>query len=138
MVAYRDQGTAPPHLTSPPLRGGEESHRAERASLLLQRRELVDERAEGGGGIELVAEVELVAMRPDLELLVDRDGTDLLNELVLRLLPEHLLLGGVGLGAGCIDLLVGDGAVREIGHRRRRGDDTARVKELSEIDVGNR
>src|SRR5579883_991687 len=122
-----------------PLRPqGAERGQAEPSSprLLLKRREFVDEGSESQRGIELVAEIELVPVRPDLELLVERHRADLLHELVLRLLPERLLLDGIRLATRSVDLLVRHVAVREVGDRRWRADDAARVEELREVDVG--
>src|ERR1700680_908779 len=122
-------------------RSGRRPPRASRAASLprlLQRTLLVDDRAERKRRVELVAVVEFVAVRPDLELLVERDRAHLRDELVLRLFPQRFLLGEVGGLAGAIDLLIGDAAMGEVGDRGRRADDAARVEELGQVYVGDR
>src|SRR2546423_8156062 len=122
-------------------RSGRRSHGrpGRRAGLrLLQRALLVDDRAERKRRVELVAVVEFIPVRPDLELLVERDRAYLLDELVLRLFPQRFLLGEVSGLAGAVDLLIGDAAMGEVGARGRRADDAARVEELGQVYVGDR
>src|SRR5450755_2855659 len=98
---------------------------------------LGDLRAEVYRVDQLVAVVHVRLVRPDLELLEQRHGADLVEDLALRRRPELLLLYQVRLRAGGIDLLVGHRAVREIRHRRRGADDRARVEELRQGHVGH-
>src|SRR5690349_994854 len=99
--------------------------------------QLRDLRAEVDRVDELVAEVDVRLVRPDLELLEQRHRAHLLQDLALRRRPELLLLGEIGLGARGVDLLVGDRAMREVDDRGRRADDRARVEELRQRHVGD-
>ena len=101
-------------------------------------RAFVDDRTETERPLEREAVVERGAPGPDLRLLVDRDSAHLGHQLLLRRLPQRLLLGGIRLDARRVDFRVGVVAMREIGHRGRRADDAARMVELRQIDVGNR
>src|SRR6201987_5837402 len=95
-------------------------------------------RRESERAFQIVAEIEIVLPGPKLQLLIDRDAADGLDDLVLRRLPQCLLLFRVGLDAGRVNLRIGDIAMGEIRHRRRRADDGGRIVELREIDIGDR
>src|SRR3954454_5660932 len=118
-----------------PLRGGECVASTRTTSLL--RRRFRDHRAEVDRVLEVVAEVDVGLVGPDLQLLEERHGADLVDDLALGRRPEGLLLREIRLGAGGVDLLVGDVAVREVRHRGRRADDRARVEELRQVHVGD-
>src|SRR6266700_1653306 len=104
----------------------------------LELRGFGQDRAERQRRLQLVAEVEVGAMRPDLQGLGQRNGADGRDDLFLGLDPECNLLRGVGLGLGGVDFIVRRVAVAEIGDRRRFSDDARRVEELGQVDVCHR
>src|SRR5262249_20972663 len=103
-----------------------------------QLRRLDDRRPETERALELVAEIETLALCPHLLQVEQRYGADVVMDLALGFLPQRHLLLRRG-GAACpLDLVVGDGAVRDVARAGRRPDDGARMVELAEIGVGDR
>src|ERR1700722_139282 len=96
---------------------------------------LRDRRRKVERALQVVAEIQIVLPRPELELFVDGNAADRLDDFLLRNLPELLLLCGVRLDARGADLVVRDIAMRKVRHRLGRADDRSRIVELREIDV---
>src|SRR5580658_4413288 len=82
--------------------------------------------------------IEIVLPSPKLELLIDGNAADGLDDLLLRRLPQFLLLCRISLHARGADFVVRDIAVREVRHGSRRADDGGGVVELREVHVSNR